>query len=257
MMRRASSAGKGGSLSCNSARSAAMASPTRSDRVDRIWPSLMKLGPRSRSAAASRSPGRPGTSFAEIRRANEATPGATSRSSCGKSASWRPSVRMITIRRTTLRIVRIIGTFEPVQEKGSEPPAGMDRRDAAGQVAVAHLTESGRFDPSHQTFLIGELADALDQILVRLAVAGHQLAQPWQDRERVPVIDVPQNRQDNPAELQAEETPARFQHAVGFGQRRVDPGYVPQAEGDGIDIDRPALQRHLLRIADDPVDPVE
>src|SRR3954447_3373199 len=189
----------------------------------------MKLGPRSRSAAASRWPGRPGTSFAEIRRANVATPGAKSRSSCGKSASWRPSVRMITIRRARLRIVRIIGTFEPVQEKESEPPAGMDRGNTASQVAITHLTEPGRFDPSHQTFLIGELTDALDQILVRFAVTGHHLTQTGQDGERVPVIDVAQHRHDNSAELQAEETAARLQNAPGFGQRRVDAGHVPQA----------------------------
>ena len=42
---RASRAGNGGSLSCNSARSAAISSPSRSARVASICPSLMKAGP--------------------------------------------------------------------------------------------------------------------------------------------------------------------------------------------------------------------
>ena len=40
--------------SCSSARSAAISSPSRSARVDSIWPSLIKLGPSSSNAAASR-----------------------------------------------------------------------------------------------------------------------------------------------------------------------------------------------------------
>ena len=50
--------GNGGSRSCRLARSAAISSPRRSARVDSSWPSLMKLGPNSSNAAASRWPGR-------------------------------------------------------------------------------------------------------------------------------------------------------------------------------------------------------
>jgi hypothetical protein len=51
---RASRPGNGGSRSCRLARSRVISSPKRSARVDRSWPSLMKLGPNSPNAAASR-----------------------------------------------------------------------------------------------------------------------------------------------------------------------------------------------------------
>ena len=46
IMRRAAVPSKGGSRSCNAARSLATCSPSRSGRVESIWPSLMKVGPR-------------------------------------------------------------------------------------------------------------------------------------------------------------------------------------------------------------------
>ncbi len=53
----ASSGGKGGTLSCSQASSLAMSSGSRSRRVERIWPNLMKIGPRSCSARRRRAAG--------------------------------------------------------------------------------------------------------------------------------------------------------------------------------------------------------
>ena len=50
---------KGGKLSCNFERSLANSSPSKSERVERAWPNLMKVGPSSCRALAKRSPGRP------------------------------------------------------------------------------------------------------------------------------------------------------------------------------------------------------
>lgn len=47
MQRMASFESNGGRRSCSKVRSAAMASPTKSERVDNAWPILMKLGPSS------------------------------------------------------------------------------------------------------------------------------------------------------------------------------------------------------------------
>jgi hypothetical protein len=59
---RACGPGKGGTLSCSLASSSAMSSGSRSRRVERIWPNLTKMGPRSssvrrmRTACGGRSP---------------------------------------------------------------------------------------------------------------------------------------------------------------------------------------------------------
>ena len=66
---RASKVSNGGRSSCSCDRSAASSWPSRSARVARLWPSLMKLGPSSCSARARRWPGRPGASCRDSRRA--------------------------------------------------------------------------------------------------------------------------------------------------------------------------------------------
>ena len=71
------------------ARSAATSSLRRSARVDSAWPSLMKVGPISCSAAASRSPGRRGSRAPAKSRAQAISAGAMPRISSGNSASWR------------------------------------------------------------------------------------------------------------------------------------------------------------------------
>src|SRR5690554_8216686 len=48
--------GKGGTLSCRCFSSRAMSSGSKTGRVDRIYPNLMKIGPRASSAKRKRSP---------------------------------------------------------------------------------------------------------------------------------------------------------------------------------------------------------
>ena len=94
----------GGPAAC--ARSSVISSPSRSARVDRIWPSLMKLGPSSVSAAASRSPGRPrGAGAAPPEQPGDAQTAARRRRcrSSGNSASCRARVSAIRTRRARLR----------------------------------------------------------------------------------------------------------------------------------------------------------
>ena len=87
MARRTASNPKGGRWSWRWDRSAATSSPKRSERVAKAWPSLMKLGPASCSARASRSPGRPAIPRRRISFAANTTPGATSVCSSTNKAS--------------------------------------------------------------------------------------------------------------------------------------------------------------------------
>ena len=86
IMRRAMAGSKGSSASCSRDRSSARCWPSRSARVARLWPSLMKLGPSSCRACARRSPGRPGASLRATRRAIRTTNSGTGASSSGNRA---------------------------------------------------------------------------------------------------------------------------------------------------------------------------
>src|SRR5438445_3536845 len=71
----------------------------------------------------------------------------------------------------------------------SQPPRRMDGGDAAGEVAVFRPLEPGGLDALHQLVLRREAADALDEILVGVAIAGDQRADPRQDAERIEIIE--------------------------------------------------------------------
>ena len=70
MVRLASVPEKGGKRSCKSDKSWANSLPNKSERVDNVWPNLIKLGPASFKARAKRCPGRPSTFRFDISFAN-------------------------------------------------------------------------------------------------------------------------------------------------------------------------------------------
>ena len=65
---------------------------------------------------------------------------------------------------------------EPRPLSARELDARVDRHDAAGEVAVAHEAEAGIARQVRELLLRVELLDALDEVLVRRAVVGHQPA---------------------------------------------------------------------------------
>ena len=119
-------------------RSAVISSPTRSARVDSIWPSLMKVGPSSLSAGReplARTPRPDAAARQEARRdrrKRNAAPTSASALSSARSAPWRARTRAMARSRRILR-----SDAAPHASRASDPPGGMERRDPAGQIAVA------------------------------------------------------------------------------------------------------------------------
>ena len=94
----------------------------------------------------------------------------------------------------------------------------------------------------------GKAPNALHQIGVGVALAGHRRAEQRNDSEGISVVQAFDAGGRAGAELEAEEAPAGPEHTPGFGQRALDPGQVADAEGDraGIHRARPveAAPRH-------------
>src|SRR5205823_6273750 len=250
--------GKGGRRSCSSARSSVISSPRRSARVARIWPSLMKLGPSSAKAAASRSPGRavaaPRRRRERVALSNGALGTRLPRAVIGNSASCRTRVRPIRRRRARLRTLRMNPNTARLR---SEPPGRMNGGDAAGQVSVARPVEPRRFDPFRERALRWEAADALDEIVVSRAIAGDDLTEHGQHLKAVKIVERLQWRGDGRGEFEAEKPPARLEDAPGLGQRLIDPGHIAQAKRDRAEIEGAVGKRQRLGIAAEPLDPPE
>ena len=71
----------------------------------------------------------------------------------------------------------------------------------------------------YSTYLLGEAADALHQVLVGGRVVRHELAHLRDDVKGELVVDLPQQRVLHVAELQNHHTPALAQHAVRLPDR--------------------------------------
>src|SRR3546814_18213132 len=67
----------------------------------------------------------------------------------------------------------------------SDPPGRMQGRDAAAQVAILHLGESRCRDTAGERLLVGEAADAFDEIAIGVAVAGDDRAERRSEAGRV------------------------------------------------------------------------
>eukprot|EP00321_Phaeocystis_globosa_P007454 CAMPEP_0118818962 /NCGR_PEP_ID=MMETSP1162-20130426/6567_1 /TAXON_ID=33656 /ORGANISM="Phaeocystis Sp, Strain CCMP2710" /LENGTH=248 /DNA_ID=CAMNT_0006749203 /DNA_START=48 /DNA_END=791 /DNA_ORIENTATION=- len=131
--------------------------------------------------------------------------------------------------------------------------ARVDRDDASRQVGVAHVTEARLAHERGEGLLVGELLDALHQVLVRCGVVGHQPADLGYDVERVLLVRLAKQRVGHLAELEAHEAAARSEHAVRLGQRVGDPGDVADAEGDRVHVEALIVERQPHRVGDDPL----
>jgi len=94
----------------------------------------------------------------------------------------------------------------------------MNADDAEGEVLVGHLIESRLLDHPLELLLLGEPADALHQVLVRLPLASQQLAHRRDHLEGVLVVQPLHRLVGQVAELQAHEASARLQHSIRLGK---------------------------------------
>src|SRR5215471_17820807 len=130
----------------------------------------------------------------------------------------------------------------------------MHGRDTAGEVAVLHLGKSRRRDELGERGLRGKAANAFGKITIGRTVAGYELAKPWKNREGIKIIELIQTRRGDTGELHAEEAAAGFQHAIGFRERAIEMGEIPDAEGDRIRILAPIFDGKILAVAAEPSD---
>src|SRR5262245_62134328 len=111
---------------------------------------------------------------------------------------------------------------EKALSEHSKPPAGMERGDAAGEVAEPDLLEARVAHQRRQLLLRWEAADGLDEILIGRPVAGDDHADERQHAEGIELVERRERRQHDAAELEAKKAPAGLQHAPDLRQRRGD-----------------------------------
>ena len=126
----------------------------------------------------------------------------------------------------------------------------MDRGNAPHQIAERHACEPGSADHGSKALLVWEGADAFDQIAVGLDRPGGQRPQARDHLEGMKVVQPIEHGHLTAGKFQAQEAPARPEHAVGLAQRPVDMGDIADAEADGKGIKLLVGKGQRLRIAD-------
>jgi len=104
--------------------------------------------------------------------------------------------------------------------------------------ALPRNQKPGLLDHVPELLLLREALNALDQVLVTIPIAGDQLAYQRDGAKAPPLVDGIEQGVRDAAELETGEEAAGFQDAVGLAQGDVLVGEVPDAEGDGVQIDR-------------------
>lgn len=133
---------------------------------------------------------------------------------------------------------------------GSSPPlsslqwlhATVDSRHTAREIlpALAADDEAGVDDHVAELLLAGEALDALDEVLVAVAVAGDELADEGDGAEAPALVEGVEDGVPDLAELEDGEDAAGAEDAVGLAEGGGDVAEVADAKGDGVEIDAAA-----------------
>jgi hypothetical protein len=104
-------------------------------------------------------------------------------------------------------------------------------------IALPRHQKPGVADHAAELLLARELGNALDKILVAIAVAGNELANERDGGEAPALVDGVEERVVHLAELEAGEDAAGLEDAVGLAQGDILVGEVADAEGDRVQVD--------------------
>lgn len=103
--------------------------------------------------------------------------------------------------------------------------------------SLARGDEAGALDHGAELFLRGEALDALDEVLVRVAVSGDEVADQRNRRKAPALVKGVEDRVRDLAELEAGEDAAGLEDAVRLVEGGGDVAEVADAEGDGVEVE--------------------
>ncbi len=105
-------------------------------------------------------------------------------------------------------------------------------------VAAAGNLEASILDHVPKLVLAGEALDALDEVLVAVAVGGDELADEGDGAKGPLLVDGVEQGVTDLAKLHAGKDAAGLEDAVGLAQGGGDVGKVADAKGDGVEVER-------------------
>jgi len=131
----------------------------------------------------------------------------------------------------------------------------MERSDAPREVTKPHLIEPRASDHLAKLALSREPPNAFHQIGVGLPISGNDPTEQRHEMKAVQIVQRLEKRRDFGGELETQKTTTGFERTTRLGQRHIDPGDVPQAKGDCVQIDATVGHRKPFSIAAYPLDP--
>lgn len=122
----------------------------------------------------------------------------------------------------------------------------MRRYDPVREILESRMLEPGCFHATSKLILFGEKPNTFDEVLVRVPVTSDQLTDAGDSIEGVEIVERFHGLGIYGAELEAEEPSSWAENAVGFRKGSINVRDVPQAERDGVHIERLTVKRQGL-----------
>src|SRR6516162_5534815 len=136
----------------------------------------------------------------------------------------------------------------------SETPSRMERSHTPREVAKPHLIEARSPDHFAKLALPRKTPNAFHEVAIGLRFSGDDAPEQRHDPEAVEIVKRLEERRNFRGELETQKPAAGFEHAPRFGECVIDPGDVPQAKGDRVEIDAAVGHWKPFGIGADPFD---
>lgn len=147
----------------------------------------------------------------------------------------------------------------------------MNAAHAQRQILILDTTKSCRFDHLSEMFLLRKLANTLNQILVRMPLAGEHLSHGRYHRKRILVVQPASYRKHYPlvtlnisiiplkrsivemTEFKTHEAATGTQHTIRFGQYPINVCTISNSKSYCIRCESIVVERQLFGISANPI----
>ena len=125
----------------------------------------------------------------------------------------------------------------------------MNCGDAAGQIRIFYIIETGFLHKGGEAFLVGEFRDGVGKVFVSSAGTADGTADAGENAGEIEVECLTESGDDRRRKFKNHEFSARLENAVEFGQSVAEIRKISESEGDRYGVERIVGESEIHRVS--------